>query len=214
MSEFTLNAEVRSDIGKGASRRLRRLDDKIPAVVYGGKEEAVSVTLLHNQVIRMLEDEAAYSSIINLDIDGKVEEVILKDIQRHSYKPKVLHMDLKRVVRGQVMHASVPLHFINEDKAPGVKEGGIVSHQVTSVEISCLPRHLPEFIEVDLANLGMGEVVHLSDLVLPEGVTLDALAQGEDHDLSVANVVRPAGPASSEDDSAAEETASEEGGEE
>lgn len=206
MSEFTFNAELRSDMGKGASRRLRREADMIPAIVYGGKEEPKSISLNHNQIINMLDEEAVYSSIINLDIDGTVEEVVIKDIQRHPFKPKVLHMDLKRIVRGEIMNATVPLHFLNEKSAPGVKAGGVMSHQITSVEVACRPRNLPEYIEVDLGGLDLGETIHLSDLVLPEGVELTAL-QGEEHDLSVANVVRPSGP--SEDEEAEAEAADE-----
>ncbi len=219
MSDFILNATKRSDIGKGASRRLRREANMIPAVVYGGKEEAQSLTLNHNQVVRLLEEEAFYSSIITLDVEGTTEEVLLKDIQRHPFKPKVLHMDLKRVVRGQEMHANAPLHFINEENAPGVKEGGVVSHQVTSVEIICMPRNLPEYIEVDMGSVEMGGVVHLSDLTMPEGVRLAAFEQNQDNDASVANIVPPTVSASS-DDEATEETAAdeapaaEEGGEE
>lgn len=209
MSDFILNATKRSDIGKGASRRLRREANMIPAVVYGGKEDAQSITLSHNQVIRFLEEESFYSSIITLDVEGETEEVLLKDLQRHPFKPKVLHMDLKRVVRGQEMHANAPLHFINEDSAPGVKEGGVVSHQVTSVEIICMPRHLPEYIEVDMGAVEMGGVVHLSDITMPEGVRLAAFEQNDDNDLSVANIIPPT-VSSSSDEEATEEVAAEE----
>lgn len=220
MSEYIFNAELRSDMGKGASRRLRREADQIPAIVYGGKEEPKSISLDHNQIINMLDEEAVYSSIIKLDIAGEVEEVVIKDIQRHPFKPKVLHMDLKRIVRGEIMNATVPLHFLNEKSAPGVKAGGVMSHQITSVEVACRPRNLPEYIEVDLGGLDLGETIHLSDLVLPEGVELTAL-QGEEHDLSVANVVRPSGPSEDEeaeaeaaDEAAAEVPASEQKGDE
>lgn len=208
MSDFTFNAELRSDMGKGASRRLRREADLIPAIVYGGKEEPKSITLNHNQIINMLDEEAVYSSIIKLDIAGTVEEVVIKDIQRHAYKPKVLHMDLKRIVRGEIMNATVPLHFLNEKSAPGVKAGGIVSHQVTSVEVACRPRNLPEYIEVDLGALEIGETIHMSDLKLPEGVELTEL-QGEEHDLSIANIVRPSGPSEDEEAEAEAEAADE-----
>lgn len=220
MSEYIFNAELRSDMGKGASRRLRREADMIPAIVYGGKEEPKSISLNHNQIINMLDEEAVYSSIIKLDIAGEVEEVVIKDIQRHPFKPKVLHMDLKRIVRGEIMNATVPLHFLNEKSSPGVKAGGVMSHQITSVEVACRPRNLPEYIEVDLGGLDLGETIHLSDLVLPEGVELTAL-QGEEHDLSVANVVRPSGPSEDEeaeaeaaDEAAAEVPASEQKGDE
>lgn len=208
MSDFTFNAELRSDMGKGASRRLRREADLIPAIVYGGKEEPKSITLNHNQIINMLDEEAVYSSIIKLDIAGTVEEVVIKDIQRHPFKPKVLHMDLKRIVRGQIMNANVALHFLNEKSSPGVKAGGVVSHQVTSVEVACRPRNLPEYIEIDLGNLDIGETIHLSDIKLPEGVELTAL-QGEEHDLSVVNIVRPSGPSAEEEAEAEAEAADE-----
>ncbi len=194
MSDFTLKAESRSDIGKGASRRLRRLADKIPAIVYGGKEDAKSITLEHDEINNMLDDEAAYSSIINLVIDGETEEVLIKDLQRHPFKLKLLHVDFKRIVRGENMEANVPLHFINEDKAPGKKEGGVMSHQLTTVEISCRPRNLPEYIEVDLGEMNIGDSIHLSEITLPEGVELVAFMHGdvEDNDLTVANMVPPA----------------------
>ena len=194
MSDFTLKAESRSDIGKGASRRLRRLADKIPAIVYGGKEDAKSITLEHDEINNMLDDEAAYSSIINLVIDGETEEVLIKDLQRHPYKLKLLHVDFKRIVRGENMEANVPLHFINEDKAPGKKDGGVMSHQLTTVEISCRPRNLPEYIEVDLGEMNIGDSIHLSEITLPEGVELVAFMHGdvEENDLTVANMVPPA----------------------
>ena len=194
MSDFTLKAESRSDIGKGASRRLRRLADKIPAIVYGGKEDAKSITLEHDEINNMLDDEAAYSSIINLVIDGETEEVLIKDLQRHPYKLKLLHVDFKRIVRGENMEANVPLHFINEDAAPGKKDGGVMSHQLTTVEISCRPRNLPEYIEVDLGEMNIGDSIHLSEITLPEGVELVAFMHGdvEENDLTVANMVPPA----------------------
>ena len=193
MSDFTLNAELRSDIGKGASRRLRRLADKIPAVVYGGNEDAKSITLHHDEINNMLDDEAAYSSIINLVINGETEEVLIKDLQRHPFKLKLMHVDFKRIVRGENMEANVPLHFINEDAAPGKKEGGVMSHQLTTVEISCRPRNLPEYIEVDLGEMNIGDSVHLSEITLPEGVELVAFMHGdvEENDLTVANMVPP-----------------------
>ena len=194
MSTIHLEAEMRTDIGKGASRRLRRLADKIPAIVYGGKEDAKSITLEHDEINNMLDDEAAYSSIINLVIDGETEEVLIKDLQRHPYKLKLLHVDFKRIVRGENMEANVPLHFINEDKAPGKKDGGVMSHQLTTVEISCRPRNLPEYIEVDLGEMNIGDSIHLSEITLPEGVELVAFMHGdvEENDLTVANMVPPA----------------------
>ncbi|RDX38235.1 50S ribosomal protein L25/general stress protein Ctc [Kangiella sp. HD9-110m-PIT-SAG07] len=208
MSDFTLKAELRSDIGKGASRRLRRLADKIPAIVYGGKEDAKSITLEHDEINNMLDDEAAYSSIINLNIDGETEEVLIKDLQRHPFKLKLLHVDFKRIVRGENMEANVPLHFINEDAAPGKKDGGIMSHQLTTVEISCRPRNLPEYIEVDLGEMNIGDSIHLSEITLPEGVELIAFMHGdvEDNDLTVANMVPPAVEEVEEDADEVDET--------
>lgn len=208
MSDFTLKAELRSDIGKGASRRLRRLADKIPAIVYGGKEDAKSITLDHDEINNMLDDEAAYSSIINLNIDGETEEVLIKDLQRHPFKLKLMHVDFKRIVRGENMEANVPLHFINEEAAPGKKEGGVMSHQLTTVEISCRPRNLPEYIEVDLGEMNIGDSIHLSEITLPEGVELVAFMHGdvEENDLTVANMVPPAVEEVEEDADEVDET--------
>ncbi|MBV35598.1 MAG: 50S ribosomal protein L25/general stress protein Ctc [Rickettsiales bacterium] len=201
MSDFTLKAELRSDIGKGASRRLRRLADKIPAIVYGGKEEAKSITLDHDEINNMLDDEAAYSSIINLDIEGETEEVLITDLQRHPFKLKLMHVDFKRIVRGEDMLANIPLHLINEDKAPGKKSGGVVTQPLTVVEISCRPSKLPEYIEVDLSNLEIGESIHLSEVELPEGVQIAAFMHGEieEHDQAVVNMLPPAVEESDDD---------------
>ena len=149
---FTVKATRRDDLGKGASRRLRHAG-QVPAVVYGGHAEPVSLTLLHKDLWHSLENEAFYSHILDLDIDGKVEKVVLRDLQRHPYKSIVMHADFQRVSADEVMHASVPLHFINEATSVGAKKGGMVSHLATEVEIICLPADLPEFVEVDLAKL-------------------------------------------------------------
>lgn len=187
---FELNAEKRADIGKGASRRLRRLQDKIPGILYGGEREPIAITLEHKQVLKALENEAFYSHILTIKVDGKAEKAVLKDVQRHAFKPKVTHMDFQRVSAKSKLHMNVPLHFINEDIAPGVKiGGGIVNHLLTDVEVVCLPSDLPEYIEVDLAGLQLNQAVHLSDLKLSKGVELVAL--NHDHDLSVANIQLP-----------------------
>ncbi len=187
---FELNAEKRADIGKGASRRLRRLQDKIPGILYGGEKEPIAITLEHKQVLKALENEAFYSHILTIKIDGKAEKAVLKDVQRHAFKPKVTHMDFQRVSAKSKLHMHVPLHFINEDLAPGVKiGGGIVNHLLTDVEVVCLPSDLPEYIEVDLAGLQLNQAIHLSDLKLSKGVELVALSH--DHDLSVANIQLP-----------------------
>lgn len=191
---FTINAEKRDVEGKGASRRLRRLDAKVPAIVYGGKSKPQNIQIDHKDLVHHLENEAFYSHIISLVVDGKAEDVILKDLQRHPAKPVVLHADFQRVVRGQKMHVRVPLHFINEASSKGVKQGGgIVSHLMTDLEINVLPKDLPEFIEVDVAELGLGESLHISDLTLPKGVESIALSHGADHDLPVVSIIKPRG---------------------
>mgnify|MGYP001133348136 CR=1 FL=1 len=186
---FKLDATSRSDLGKGASRRLRRANS-VPAVVYGGVGEAQSITLAHNEMEKSLEHEAFYSHILDLVIDGgKPQQVILRDVQRHPFKRLILHVDFLRVQADQEIQVQVPLHFLNEEECIGVKQdGGAISHVMTEILISCLPRHLPEYIEVDLANLGLGDALHVSDIQFPEGVVSVDLAHGEEHDLPVANV--------------------------
>ncbi|MDF1826726.1 MAG: 50S ribosomal protein L25/general stress protein Ctc [Legionellaceae bacterium] len=185
---MTLEAETRECIGKGASRRLRRLDEKVPGVVYGGKKPPQAVQLLQRHVAKFLESESVYSSVFELILDGKKERVILKDLQHHPYKNMVLHMDLQRVSAKDVLVKTVPLHFINEENAPGVKEGGVVNHTMTQVEIRCEARALPEFIEVDLANLAMNDIIHLSQIKLPKGVELSIDPTTGDHDHPVVSV--------------------------
>ncbi len=211
MSEaiFNLDAEVRTDLGKGASRRLRRAD-KVPAILYGAEKEPVALTLDHNLVLQAQEFEAFYSHVLTLNIGGEKVEAVIKDMQRHPYKPKVTHLDFLRVDASHALTTSVPLHFINEETAKGVKEqGGHAEHHMADVEISCLPANLPEFIEVDLQNVELGQTVHLSDLTLPEGVTLTELAKGDDHDLAVVTIKAPKGAAAEEGDADSEEAAAE-----
>ncbi|MFC0444510.1 50S ribosomal protein L25/general stress protein Ctc [Pseudidiomarina halophila] len=189
--DFTIQAELRQDTGKGASRRLRRAE-KVPAILYGANKEAVSLTLDHNKVNNMADFEAFYSHILTLVIDGKKHQAILKDIQRHPYKPKLTHLDFQRVEKGQKLHTHVPLHFLNETTAKGVKDdGGVIVHHVNDVEVTCLPKDLPEYLEVDVANLEMGSNLHLTDLQLPNGVELVELTKGEDHDQAVVSIVAP-----------------------
>jgi len=187
MNEFTLNAELRSDLGKGASRRLRRNVAMVPAVVYGGDKAPVSVSLLAKELAKLLENEAAFSHVLTLDVAGAKENVLIKALQRHPAKGFVLHADFQRVIAGQKLTAHVPLHFLNEATAVGVKQqGGEISHTLAEVEVTCLPKDLPEFIEVDLAKVELGQTVHLSDLKLAAGVELVALIHG--NDLAVANI--------------------------
>jgi len=208
--EFLIEAFPRDDQGKGASRRLRREERKIPAIIYGGGKEATPVSIWHNELKKALENEAFFSHVLTIDLDGKKESVILKDLQRHPYKLLLTHADFLRVDKDHEIHVNVPVHFLNEETAPAVKlHGGIVSHHITEVEVVCLPQNLPEYIELDLNAIDMDQVIHLSDLQLPKDVRIAALEQGEDHDQPVASVHKPRGAKVDDED---EE--SEEGGEE
>jgi len=190
---FTVKATRRDDLGKGASRRLRHAG-QVPAVVYGGHAEPVSLTIIHKDLWHSLENEAFYSHILDLDIDGKVEKVVLRDLQRHPYKAIVMHADFQRVSADEVMHATVPLHFINEATCVGAKKGGMISHLVTEVEITCLPADLPEFIEVDLATLDLDHTLHLADITAPEGVSFLELS-AHNNNLGIVVIHMPKGVA-------------------
>ncbi len=205
--DFTLTAERRTDVGKGASRRLRHTG-KIPAVMYGVGEDPISLTLDHDSFMHHLEHEAFYSHILTLSVDGQTYKAVLKDLQRHPAKSRMLHADFLRVGEDDVIHMSVPLHFIGEDVAPGVKAGGLVSHLMTSVEIICKAGELPEYLEVDLSTLEAGDSLHLSDIKLPAGAIIAALQHGDDHDQPVASIHMPRG--ASDDDGANEDEAGEE----
>lgn len=186
--DFTLAAEPRSEHGKNANRRLRG-EGKVPAVIYGGGEDPVSVALEHESLLHNLEHEAFYSHILTIKVEGKSQKAILREIQRHPFKPKILHLDLLRVREDTEITVHVPLHFINEDACIGVKlEGGVISHNLVEIEISCLPKHLPEFIEIDVSDLKLNESIHLSELKVPEGVSIIELAHGEGHDHVVVSV--------------------------
>lgn len=204
MISFELNAETRTSRGKGESRRLRR-EGKIPAIVYGDGQDPQALTLQHNEVLRNLEHEAFYSHILTLKVDGKVQKVVLKDIHRHPFKPAVQHLDLFRVSAASKIRMHVPIHFVGAEAAPGVRQhGGLVSHLVNDVEILCLPQDLPEFLEVDLSALDMGESIHLSDIKLPDGVELLELAHGEGHDIGIVTILKTRGSAEAEDGAEAE----------
>ncbi|HFB64053.1 MAG TPA: 50S ribosomal protein L25/general stress protein Ctc [Aeromonadales bacterium] len=193
MSEAnTLNAEVRKDMGKGASRRLRH-SGLIPAVIYGGGKDSVALTLNHDEFFHALENESFYSSIITLKVGKKKEKAILKDLQRHPWKNLLSHADFLRVKMDEEITTNVPLHFINEDNCHGVKmEGGQLTHLFNDVEITCLPNDLPEYIDVDVAALELGSTIHLTELVLPEGVEITALTgpDAEEHDQGVVSVIK------------------------
>jgi large subunit ribosomal protein L25 len=191
VSTIVLQAEARKDIGKGASRRLRRLENKVPAVLYGGNKKPQSIHLLHNKVVKALENKSIYSSVFDLDVEGKIEQVILKALQRHPYKAQILHMDLQRVSEKDVLVKFVPIQFINEEIAKGAKAGGIITHNMNQVEVRCQVKNLPEFIEVDMADVDLNEVVHLSDLQLPKGVELTVELKDASYDLPVAGIHPP-----------------------
>ena len=191
MEVFDINAEPREVQGKGASRRLRR-DGIVPAVVYGAGKDPQNIQLNHNEVFLHTEHEAFYSHILNLNISGNSERVILRDMQRHPYKPVINHIDFQRIDESKKLTMRVPLHFTNEEQCVGVKQGGgIVSHLMTEIEIACLPKDLPEYIEIDIVDLDVGSSLHLSDIQAPAGVEIAALMHGGDPNQSVVSVQMP-----------------------
>ncbi|MEJ1403248.1 MAG: 50S ribosomal protein L25/general stress protein Ctc [Candidatus Sedimenticola sp. (ex Thyasira tokunagai)] len=184
---FEVEAQPRTDTGKGASRRLRQAG-LVPGIVYGAHQDPEMISVVHTDLLRRLDNEAFYSRILDLKIDGKSEQVILKDLQRHPARPYVVHADFLRVSATEKLKTRVPLHFIGDDLSPGLKAGGAISRHVTDVDVSCLPADLPEFIEVDVSALEIGDNILLSGLSLPSGVELVALAQEGDHDVPVVSV--------------------------
>ncbi|TDQ38971.1 50S ribosomal protein L25/general stress protein Ctc [Thiopseudomonas denitrificans] len=191
MSEFTLNAQPRTDLGKGASRRLRRNANLIPAVIYGANKEATSISLENREVAKLLLNDACYSSILTINLDGKKEDVMMKDLQRHPAKGFVLHADFIRIVAGQKLTALVPVVLLNEEDCVGVKrDGGEIFRPAPEVEITCLPKDLPEAIEVDVANLEVGQTIHLSDIKAPAGVEFVVLLADNDQAVVSVNASR------------------------
>ena len=215
-NNFTLNAELREVVGKGASRRLRREENLVPAIIYGGKHagkarKPVNLTLKSNELKKALENEAFYSHIITLVVDGKEEQVVLKDMQRHPARDHVMHADFLRVSKTTKIKVHVPIHFLNEEECVGSKIGGAnIAHQMSSVDVICNAGDLPEFIEVDMAAVEAGTIIHLSDITFPKGVESHALTLGANHDSSVVSVLIPRGSNADEDEAAGEEGASEE----
>ena len=187
---FVVNAELRTDQGKAASRRLRRTG-KVPAVIYGGKDPAQQLALSHHEMAKHLETEAFYSHILTLKVDGKEQQAVLKDIQRHPAQPILMHFDFQRVFADVAIRMDVPLHFVGGEKCPGVKaDGGLVEHSLVQVEVECLPKDLPEFIEVDLSAMKLNESIHLSQLKLPAGVVLVELRHGNDQTVASVHIPR------------------------
>lgn len=205
MSDFVLNVTLRSEKGKGSSRRLRRNEQRVPGIIYGGDKEPQPISIEARELKKALENEAFFSHIIELTAGDKKQEVVLKDLQRHPAKNFVLHADFMRVTRGQKFTTNVPLHFVNEAKSKGVKQGGVISHVMTELEISVLPKDLPEFIEVDMTNVEMDQIVHISDLVLPKGVESVALSHGPDHDLPVVSIHKVKGASAETSEEGSEE---------
>ena len=214
MSSIELNAELRTDLGKGASRRLRHAE-KMPAILYGAGKDPVGLTLEQKAVRALQSNEAFYSSVLDLKVDGKAEQVIIRDVQHHPFRVELTHIDFLRVDNKSELRVHVPLHYINEEKCPGVKQfGGQVSHLAVEVEIECLPKDIPEFIEVDIIAMNVGDILHLSDIKVPEGVEILALKQGDDHDTAIVSVHLPKGGASlDEEEAEGEEAAGEAEGE-
>jgi len=186
--KFDLVAEIRQDQGKGASRRLRHAD-KVPAIIYGAGRPPRALSFDHNKVIKQLENESFYSSILNIKVGEKSQAAIVKDIQRHPSKARIMHIDLQRIVEDVKIKMNVPIHFLNVEEAEGVKTGGgSVSQLVNDIEVICLPKDLPEFFEVDILTLGLDEMLHLSDLTVPDGVEIPQLAQGPEQDQAIVSI--------------------------
>jgi len=210
--QFEIQAEVREDMGKGASRRLRRLADQVPAIIYGGNKDPQPLSLIRKDFERALENEAFYSHVLSIKVGKTKEKAILKDLQRHPAKDSVMHADFMRVDDKVAIKVHVPIHFMNEEESIGVKvQGGIVQHQTTDIEILCLPGDIPEYIEVDMAEVETGQIVHLSEVTLPKGVTSVALALGEDHDLAIASINTPKGGSDEDEDAVVEVDEEDEG---
>lgn len=180
-----IDVQRREDEGKGASRRLRHAG-QVPAIVYGGDLEPVSIQLNHNDVWLASQNDWFYSSILDLSLNGDVQRVLLRDMQRHPFKQQIMHLDFQRVTAGQALRTAVPLHFINQDTSPAGKAADVVvTHELNEVVVECLPKDLPEFLEIDLANLALGDVIHLSEVKLPAGVEIPELKLGKEHDVAV-----------------------------
>lgn len=190
--DYTLKAKVRTELGKGASRRLRRVNDFVAGIIYGGEAEPTPIAIEKPALYKMIEEESFYSSIVSINVDGKVEQVVIRDLQRHPFKQLITHADFMRVNANEAITLTVQLHVTGQDACKGVKEDGGALHILsTDVEISCLPKDIPEFLEIDITSLAIGETLHLSDLKLPKGVEAVALAHGEDHNQALVTVAHP-----------------------
>ena len=208
-NELTLEAQSRSDVEKGASRRLRREGARVPAIIYGAGKDAQQISVELRHIVKALENEGFYNQIIDLVVDGKAEDVILRALQRHPSKGVPMHADFMRVDATQALTLTIGITLVNEEECEGVRlENGLLTRNLTDIEISCLPKNIPETLELDVANLKVGESLHLSDIALPEGVEIPVLQHGEEYDQPVVSVIeqREEEP---EEDVAAEEEATE-----
>ena len=204
MANFIVEAEVRTGSGTAASRRARRAG-QVPVVVYGGGEDEQYLLVDHNKITHQLDVEAFHSALVQIQVDGDLQRAVLRDVQMHPYKAQVLHLDFQRVSRKDSITMTVPFHFVGEDVAPGVKvDAGIMTHSMTSIDVTCLGSDLPEYIEVDVSNLELGGSVHLGEIKLPEGVQLASTIQESDLALSVASVLAPKKATVVEDEETAE----------
>jgi len=191
-NQFELSAELRTDKGKGASRRLRRNADLVPAILYGAGKDPQPLSIAHKDIHKACENEAFFAHIITIKADGKSQQAILKDLQRHPAKDRIMHADFLRIQMDQAITVEVPIHFLNEESCVGVRQGGgNISHNMTSIDIHCLPGDLPEYIEVDIEDMEIGSAIHISQLVLAEGLTIPSLLLGADHDHVVVAVYAP-----------------------
>ena len=188
--DYSINAEPRSDKGKGASRRLRHAG-KVPGIMYGAGKDPAQVSFNHLELLVKLENEKFFTKVLKINVGGAEESAVIKDLQRHPYKPVIMHMDLQRVSATEKLRMHIPLHFINAATAPGVKEGGQVTHNLVEIELQCLPKDLPEYIEVDLGNMALNAVLHMSDLKMPAGVEIVELLHGKKHDQAVVSIHMP-----------------------
>ena len=187
----TITAEIREDVGKGASRRLRQAG-KVPAIIYGGHKDPISLTVQQEELLHASSNESFFASILEIKVGkDRTQQAVVRDLHRHPYKPVIMHIDFLRVSAEEVLRISVPIHFIGEEESPAGKASGVViQHQVTEVEIAALPKDIPEFLAVDLSNIDSGDAVMLSSIELPEGVTIPALeTEDEEFDVSVANAI-------------------------
>jgi large subunit ribosomal protein L25 len=189
-TEYSINAEPRSVTGKGASRRLRHAG-KVPGIMYGAGKEPTQVAFSHLELLVKLANEKFFTKILKVTLGNGEESAVIKDLQRHPYKPIIMHMDLLRVSATEKLRMHIPLHFTNADIAVGVKAGGQVNHNIVEIEVQCLPKDLPEFIEVDLSNLGLNQVMHFSDLQMPAGVEIVEMLHGKKHDQPVVSIHMP-----------------------